>query len=103
MAGRRTTSSVLSAEDRDRELQIARQQWGDLLFDSIREQLTVFLDRTGLRVSNGEIQFLEAALYVSSAGLRRLASIRRRKLASDFHRLLPQSHGEKVGSRSTRP
>jgi hypothetical protein len=26
MAARRTTSSVLSAEDRDRELQIARQQ-----------------------------------------------------------------------------
>jgi hypothetical protein len=77
MAGRRTTSSVLSAEDRDRELQIAHEKWGDLLFDSVSEQLRVFLDRTGLRVSNGEIQLLEGALYVSSAGLLRLARVKR--------------------------
>jgi hypothetical protein len=77
MAGRRTTSSVLSAEDRDGELQIAHEKWGGLLFDSVCEQLRVFLDRTGLRVSNGEIQLLEAALYVSSAGLLRLARMKR--------------------------
>ena len=77
MAGRRTTSSVLSAEERDRELQIAHEKWGDLLFVSVSEQLRVFLDRSGLRVSNGEIQLLEGALYVSSAGLLRLARVKR--------------------------
>jgi hypothetical protein len=82
MAEKRNHLTALNSEDFEHELLVARKVWGDPQFEMVSETLKTFLKQTGFRVSAGEVLLLDTGLYVSSAGLLRLA---RQKRCAGIH------------------
>ena len=61
----------------EKEIEAARQCWGQRLSSSLEELLRSIVNQTGLSVRSREVQLLQGTLYVNHAGLLRLARTNR--------------------------